>query len=425
MGLHSPIEFGEIVETYIDGWRKNGWMPECRSNNLPGYTQGGSDGDNVVSHFAVLYHNEAARLGVDKNELYSALKTDAEINPPEWNTQGRQVNVYKEYGYVPFAVFDPASTGRQTREGSRTLEYAINDFGVRQVALLLNNAEDVDTYTNRSFSYRNVWDPTVESDGFKGFMQKRYPNGTFANRDPVDCSPQDTDDSRPCSLTENNVNGFYESSAWEYSFFAPHDTAYLIDLMGGNDTFVERLDHFFDAGYYLAGNEPSFQTPVGYHYANRPTKSVDRVRDVVFSNFDITPAGLPGNDDQAAMATLLIFHLLGLYPVPSTSQLLILSPFTPKYTIYNSFMNSSTTVTVHNFDAQSIQREIPSGVAAYVQNVTINGVPTASRCHFDFYDTFRLGGEIEITLTSEKDDVDDCAGSVPDSLSAGGFAVIR
>ena len=58
-------------------------------------------------------------------------------------------------------------------------------------------------------------------------------------------------------------------------------------------TFVKRLDHFFDAGYYLAGNEPSFQTPIGYHYANRPTKSVDRVREVVFTNFDISAYPIP------------------------------------------------------------------------------------------------------------------------------------
>jgi putative alpha-1,2-mannosidase len=42
------------------------------------------------------------------------------------------------------------------------------------------------------------------------------------------------------------------------------------------------------AGYYGAGNEPSFQTPIGYHYADQPARSVDRVRDVVFSNFDIS-----------------------------------------------------------------------------------------------------------------------------------------
>jgi len=221
------------------------------------------------------------------------------------------------------------------------------------------------------------------------------------------------------------VNGFYESSSWEYSWYAPHDTAYLVELMGGNNTFVKRLDHFFDGGYYLAGNEPSFQTPIGYHYADQPTRSVDRVREVVFQNFDITPAGLPGNDDQAAMASLLSFHLLGLYPVPSSTELLILSPFTPKYTIHNSFLNTSTTVRVVNFDSRSVNETIPAGVAAYVQNVTVNGKPTESRCHFDFYDTFRLGGEVVITLTADKKAANDCSGSLPASISTGGFAQAR
>ncbi|OBZ71008.1 hypothetical protein A0H81_09134 [Grifola frondosa] len=441
MSLHSPVEFAQIVNSYIDGYRKRGWMPECRANNLPGWTQGGSSGDVIVGHFAMTYHNEAAALGIDLEELYAAMIADGDVNPPEWNIQGRQVNVYKQYGYVPFAVLDTMSTGRQTREGSRTLrwdalwihysqslicaQYAFEDFAIRQVALLLDKTDDVATYTNRSFFYRNVWDPTVTNDGFKGFMQKRFSNGTFVYTDPVDCSPNDNDTSRDCSLQDDNISGFYESSSWEYSWFAPHDTAHLIQLMGGNDTFVQRLDHFFNAGYYLAGNEPSFQTPIGYHYANTPTKSVDRVRDVVFTNFDITPAGLPGNDDQAAMATLLVFHLLGLYPVPSTTQFLILSPFTPQYTIHNSYLNVSTTITTKNFDARSVQKTIPKGVAAYVKSVTVNGQVSPSKCHFDFYDVFRLGGEVVIEVTSDKNAVDDCGASVPESLSTGGFAQPR
>ena len=95
MTLHSPQTYAQIVDSYIDGWRKIGWMPECRSNNEAGWSQGGSDGDNIVSHFAVIYHNEAAELGVNLDDLYSALVTDAEVNPPEWNIHGRQVNVYK------------------------------------------------------------------------------------------------------------------------------------------------------------------------------------------------------------------------------------------------------------------------------------------------------------------------------------------
>ncbi|KAJ8472735.1 hypothetical protein ONZ51_g8332 [Trametes cubensis] len=422
MSLHSPVEFAQIVDNYIDGWRKLGWMPECRANNLPGWTQGGSSGDVIVGHFAVTYHNEATALGIDLDELYSAMLADAEINPPEWNTLGRQVNVYKEYGYVPFGVLDTDSVGRQTREGSRTLEYAFEDFAVRQVALLLNKTDDVATYTNRSLFYRNVWDPSVQSDGFQGFAQKRAPNGSFVNTNPIDCSPNDSNENRECSLQGDNVVGFYESSSWE---FAPHDTAHLIELMGGNATFVKRLDHFFDAGYYLAGNEPSFQTPIGYHYANQPAKSVDRVREVVFTNFDITPAGLPGNDDQAAMATLLVFHLLGLYPVPSTSQFLVLSPMVPQYTIHNSYLGVSTTITTKGFDKRSVQKTIPKGVAAYVKSVTVNGVVQPTRCHFDFNDVFRVGGEVVIEVTADMDSVNSCGASVPESVSTGGFTTIR
>ena len=282
----------------------------------------GSSGDNIVSHFAVYYHNEASRLGIDLNELYSALVTDGEVNPPEWNIQGRQVNVYKwvvfltfpppdgkwylrQYGYVPFAVLDVSSTGRQTREGSRTLEvggegifllktlpssltlfhkYAFEDFGIRQVAQLLGKADDVAKYTQRSlvrsssvYPFLFSWQDLVISQCLgsfcsqrrlqrcewhgpfcfrilkfdSGFAQKRYSNGTFFYTDPIDCSSNDKDNTRECSLQGDNVVGFYESSSWEYSWYvhqpeltmavwtitlryAPHDTAHLIELMGGN-----------------------------------------------------------------------------------------------------------------------------------------------------------------------------------------------
>ncbi|KAI0916410.1 hypothetical protein AcW1_008859 [Taiwanofungus camphoratus] len=425
MALHSPVEFAQIVDSYIDSYLKRGWMPDCRANNLPGWTQGGSSGDVIVGHFAMTYHNEASALGIDLEQLYAAMLVDGEVTPPEWNIQGRQIDVYQQYGYVPFAVLDTTHTGRQTREGSRTLEYAYEDFAIREVALLLNKTNDVTTYTNRSYFYRNVWDPTVVSDGYHGFSQKRYANGTFYYTDPIDCSPADTDYNRECSLQGDNDVGFYESSSWEYSYFVPHDMAYVVQLMGGNETFVDRLDHFFNASYYNPGNEPSFNTPVLYHYANHPTGSVDRVHDIVFANFDITPAGLPGNDDQAAMATVLTFHLLGLYPVPSTSQLLVVSPFLPKYTIHNSYLNVSTTVAVQNFDPLSVQQTIPPGVAAYVKSVTINGQVSPSRCHFDFYDVFRVGGEVVIEVTADKELVDNCGASIPESLSTGGFAEAR
>jgi len=60
-----------------------------------------------------------------------------------------------------------------------------------------------------------------------------------------------------------------------------------------------------------------------------------------------------------------------------------------------------------------------------MKSVTINGKHSTSRRHFDFYDMFRLGGNIVITLTTDKTAVDSCEGGVPESLSTGGFMTVK
>jgi len=64
-------------------------------------------------------------------------------------------------------------------------------------------------------------------------------------------------------------------------------------------------------------------------------------------------------------------------------------------------------------------------VPAYMKSVTINGKHSTSRCHFDFYNVFRLGGDIVITLAMDKTAVDSCEGGVPESLSTEGFMTIK
>ena len=61
----------------------------------------------------------------------------------------------------------------------------------------------------------------------------------------------------------------------------------------------------------------------------------------------------------------------------------------------------------------------------YIKSVTINGKHNTSRCYFDFYNAFRLGGDIVITLTTDKTTVDSCEGDVPESLSTGGFTTTK
>jgi hypothetical protein len=97
----------------------------------------------------------------------------------------------------------------------------------------------------------------------------------------------------------------------------------------------------------------------------------------------------------------------------------------PSYTIHNTYLGTTTNVTVVGFDPKSVAETIPAGARAYVKSVSVNGNQTASICHFDFYDTFRLGGNITIEVTDKASAVEGCAGSVPESLSTGGFASAR
>ncbi|TFK50461.1 hypothetical protein OE88DRAFT_1701200 [Heliocybe sulcata] len=427
LSLTSPREWADIVNAYIDGWRHTGYIPECRANTKAGYVQGGSDGMPILGDFAVKYGSLGQELGVPTDDLYQALVDTAENTPSDWYTVGRQNTAWKIFDYIPTNWTDPSgATGLPTREASRTLEYALGDFAVRQAALALGKSQDdVDKYGNRSMGFVNIWDPNVTSDGFSGFAQRRYANGTFAYSPPDACSPVDPTPHSCARGTDNNV-GFYESSSWEYSFFAPHSMSTVVNLMGGPDTFVSRLDNYFAKGYFYAGNEPSFELPWLYHYAGRPDLSALHVRDVVYTNFNTGIGGIPGNDDSGAMAALLTFHLLGLYPVPASRQLLIGSPFVSSFNLTNNAFDTVTTFIVENFDATTLTVSPPNGSSIYVSGITINGQSSDSICWISFEDIVG-GGEIVITLDNDATAAASrgCgtgANALPDSLESGGFA---
>ena len=103
----------------------------------------------------------------------------------------------------------------------------------------------------------------------------------------------------------------------------------------------------------------------------------------------------------------------------------MLSPMIPEYTVHNWYLNTSTTVKVDGYDARSVQATIPPGAAAYVRSVQVDAVAQASPCYFDFYDTFRAGANVVITVTSDRAAAQDCKSVLPHSISTGGFATVR
>ena len=49
------------------------------------------------------------------------------------------------------------------------------------------------------------------------------------------------------------------------------------------------------------------------------------------------------------MGSYAFFYLAGLYPVPSTRQLLLSSPFFPSISFTNPVLDTTTTIIAHNF----------------------------------------------------------------------------
>ncbi|KAH8994076.1 hypothetical protein EDB92DRAFT_2113617 [Lactarius akahatsu] len=87
---------------------------------------------------------------------------------------------------------------------------------------------------------------------------------------------------------------------------------------------------------------------------------------------------------------------------------LVLSPIVPKYNGHDPYLNASTTVTVDGLDARSVRATVLHGAAA---------------CQIDFYDTFRAGADVVITVITVT--ADSCGASVPQSISTGGLARTR
>ncbi|KAF2757600.1 glycoside hydrolase family 92 protein [Pseudovirgaria hyperparasitica] len=378
-----------LIETYVHV----GWLPDCRMTLCKGFTQGGSNADNVLVDAYV----KGVSDGIDWDLGYQAVVKDAEVEPYDWSNQGRGgLDSWKSLGYIPVQDFDYKGFGTMTRSISRTLEYSYNDFVIAHLASRLGGREaDVQKYLGRSGNWQNLYKANQTSmnfdgsdTGYTGFFQPRYLNGTFGFQDPLKCANTDSSGS-VCSLQNSGAETF-ESSIWEYSYFVPHDQATLISLFGGPENFVKRLDYLHDQNITYIGNEPSFLTVFQYHYAGRPAKSALRSHFYIPRFFSTTPAGLPGNDDSGAMGSFVAMSMMGLFPNPGQDVYFIIPPYFPSVSITSPATNKTASVRVTNFD--------PTYAAVYIQNVTLDGQPY-TRNWID-HSFFTDGKELVITVGS-------------------------
>lgn len=341
---------------------------------LPVWNFQGNETDMMMGYHAVPVLVDAYLKGIISDDdingeaLFAAMKKSAMQND-------FSIKEYRLYGYVPFE--------QGNWNVSLTLEYAFDDWSIAQMAKALGKTDDFVTFSNRALYYKNHFD--VES----GFMRAKGVNGQFKeNFDPLAYHPED----------------YCEANAWQYNFFVPHDVEGLIELMGGKQSFTNKLDEIFETeqqgdelpewisgyiGQYVHGNEPAHHVPYLYQYAGQPHKTQQRVRQIMDELYTTKPDGLVGNEDAGQMSAWYMFSALGFYPVNPVSGEYVLGSPEVDYAQLELPNNKTFIVVVNNQSPQNV----------YVDSVSLNGQPLSGFIlnHSDIM----AGGTLTFNMTSE------------------------
>ncbi|KAL8819704.1 MAG: hypothetical protein Q9223_001923 [Gallowayella weberi] len=325
MQILQPEACEEQIRSSIDIWRHNGYMPDGRSSNSNGRTQGHSNANNILADAYV----KNVRGKVNWEDGFKTMVKDAEVPPPNdspdssapesSSKEGRGAGLqWLTAGYV---------SREFTRSVTRTIEYSVNDFALYQVASGLGHEDDAVKYLDRSRNWRNHWNPNATTLGLKGFIVPKSKDGKFIDQDPLSCGG--------CYWG----SAHYETLPWEYSFNPHHNINTLIGYMGGDEIFISRLKTTFESNkdpngnpkfgntIFNPSNEVSFTTPYLYHFAGRQDFNVMKSRHIARAYYNSGRAGLPGNSDSGAMQTWLLWNMIGLYPMTRQTTFLIGSPW--------------------------------------------------------------------------------------------------
>jgi predicted alpha-1,2-mannosidase len=280
-----------------------------------------------------------------------------------------KIKVTKESGQVlnqtftlrPVKPFNYIPADLENESVSKTLEYAYDDWCIAQLAKRLNKQDDYKLFTERSQFYRNPFDKET------GFMRGRLSDGNW--RTPF--SPK---------FSSHRQDDYTEGNAWQYSWFVPHDVEGMIELFGGREAFIKKLDQLFTEssslegtnaspdisgliGQYAHGNEPSHHIAYLYALAGAHYKTENIIRQITSSLYNDTPEGLCGNEDCGQMSAWYIFSALGFYPVNPASGIYVLG--TPHF--------EKVEIDVGNGKVFTVIANRMSEMNRYVQSVSLNG----------------------------------------------------
>ncbi|MBR0443516.1 MAG: GH92 family glycosyl hydrolase [Clostridia bacterium] len=297
-------EFADMLEGFVGDYEESGWLPRwlgigeigCMPSTLI---------DSVIACAAV---NGIGKREVLEKALEGMLHhANNESTDRRYGRNGAAS--YLKYGYVP--------RNEQRESVNLTLDAAYGDWCIATVAKVLGRDELVEPYMARAKNYKNIFDATT------GFMRGRDTEGKMAEFFD------------PCTW-----GGEYtEGSAWQNSFFVPHDIEGLAELYGGREQLIAKLDELFatppkyrvfgynneihemtemasvDFGQCAISNQPSFHLPFMYAALGEQAKTDFWVTKLCTEAFSYKDDGFPGDEDNGTAASWYVLSSLGMYPL--------------------------------------------------------------------------------------------------------------
>ncbi|UZK53176.1 GH92 family glycosyl hydrolase [Streptomyces drozdowiczii] len=316
LSLLAPRESRDMAISVLRIDAESGWLPKWGYGTVETNIMTG----DPVTPFLTNAYQQGLLKGYEE-EAYRALKKNADGVPPTDSAPvGREANVqYLKDGFAPYIKDRPhAKPGDSDFDhgASATLEYALADGMLAEMARDLGHKADAARYEARAQNYRKIFDPST------GFFRARDAAGAFTG---------------PADPAESE--GFHEGTSWQYQWMVPQDIPGMVDLIGGKDAANQRLDSFFaydklladpaktarevwvngpyayyNADKYNPQNEPDLIAPYTYLSTGQPWKTTDVVH-AALTLFTNGPTGMTGNDDLGTMSAWMVLSSIGVFPV--------------------------------------------------------------------------------------------------------------
>lgn len=364
-GLAWPEVHDEMASSLMQ-YATNGYkIPRGPSGGGYSYIMTSSPGSNVI--MSAVMKGILTKHSIDS--AYAMVKRNA--MPGGMLGDPQDVEFYIKNGYWP-------------QNAGITVEAAFQDWGIAQFAKKLKKKKDELYFLKRSQGWKKLFDPETK------FIFPKDKRGIFIHKDPL------------------NGTGWVEANAYQAVWGLSHDLDELIKLMGGPDSFANKLQYAFEmsrasafvyaysSGYISYANQPGCSNAHVFTYAGKPWLTQYWVRQVKEQAYGgVTPdLGYGGHDEDqgqmggvSALMAIGLFNILGNQSVDPYYE--ITSPIFDEIIIHldqRYYEGKQFIIKVYNNS-----KDHP-----YIQQARLNG-----KEHEKFWishNTFQKGGVLELWL---------------------------